>query len=188
MPMYEFHVWMVLLGALFSECANLFPQVEPHTNVDEETYTEPPGIDENGNVDLSRIMDENGVPHKQYPLPPDKRDRRNEFENAIMNGYLTKKALEEGREPPPRRYQSDVSVPPRALYRPGRLSASFCFQFDRKFHEWQQRRWQNYQDTRQWAETGAPRALWLFDKPHDGDFIRPGTLTPAAIRQFVCDA
>ena len=42
-------------------------------------------------------------------------------------------------------------------------------QFDRKFHEWQQRRWEGYMQTREWAETSAPRALWLFDKTHDGE-------------------
>lgn len=95
---------------------------------------------------MDGLLDENGNPTKQYPLPPDARDRRSEFENTIMRAYMTKQAQENGTEPPERVYQSE---------------------FDRKFHEWCDRNWERYENTRTWAETSAPRCLYAFDKTHD---------------------
>lgn len=66
-------------------------------------------FDENGEIDMSELLDENGNPIKNYPLPSDARDRRAEFENTIMRAYMTKKALDEGTEPPPRKYQSEAT-------------------------------------------------------------------------------
>lgn len=107
---------------------------------------EGPPIDENGNIMLDRLIDEDGNPVKQYPLPSDPRDRRADFENALMRGYLEKMARENGTEPPPRVYQSE---------------------FDRKWHEWCDRNWDRYERTRGWAEVNAPRSLWFADKVHD---------------------
>merc|ERR1711959_453275 len=103
-------------------------------------------FDENGNVKLDSLIDEDGNPTKQYPLPADPRDRRSEFENTIMRAYMTKLANENGTEPPPRVYQSE---------------------FDRKFHELCDRNWDRYERLRAWAEESAPRTLRVFDKTHD---------------------
>lgn len=110
------------------------------------TVTAADKFDENGNVKMDRLLDEDGNPIKNYPLPPDPRDRRNEFENTLMRAYMQRLAAERGEEGPPREYQSD---------------------FDRKFHELLDRNWDRYQRARTWAETSAPRALWAFDKTHD---------------------
>lgn len=101
---------------------------------------------------MDRIIDENGNPIKSYPLPPHPADRRNDFENALMEGYAHKKALENGTEPPPRRYQSD---------------------FDRAFHEWCDRNWERWQGARSWSESGhyTSKGLWAFDKIHDGMYV-----------------
>lgn len=103
-------------------------------------------FDEDGNIIMSELLDENGNPVKNYPLPPNPHDRRSEFENTLMHAYMTKKALDEGTEPPPRKYQSE---------------------FDRKFHMWMDRNWDRWCRLRTWSETNAPRSLRIFDKTHD---------------------
>merc|ERR1719502_432690 len=92
------------------------------------------------------LLDDNGAPLKNYPLPAHPSDRRAEFENVVMRAYMEGRALETGEEPPERRYQSD---------------------FDRKWHEWVDRQWERYQNLRVWAEEKAPRTLRFFDKAHD---------------------
>jgi len=91
------------------------------------------------------LLDNEGNPVKNYPLPSHPNDRRAEFENALMRGYMTKRASEGLGEEPERVYQSE---------------------FDKKFHLWCDRNWERWQNTRIWAEEKAPRALWTFDKIH----------------------
>jgi len=106
----------------------------------------------NGTVDVSAIIDEDGNPVKQYPLPPHPHDRRNEFENTLMRAYMEARAEAMGDTPPERVYQSE---------------------FDRKFHMMLDNNWDRYQRLRTWATTSAPRGLRLFDKTHDGSTIHP---------------
>jgi hypothetical protein len=94
--------------------ARALSQMEPHSQDFEPEEPQPPKIDADGNVCLDRIFNEDGKPKQEYPLPPHKADRRNDFENALMNAYMTKKAAEDGTEPPPRKYQSEVHPPLRA--------------------------------------------------------------------------
>jgi len=69
-------------------------------------------LDENGDINMDRILDADGNPLKNYPLAPNQSDRRADFENALMHAYMTKKAIDEGTEPPPRKYQSEVRSMP----------------------------------------------------------------------------
>jgi len=106
-------------------------------------------LDEEGNIALDRVIDDDGNPVKNYPLAPDPRDRRSEFENALMHAYMTKLAIERGEPLPPRKYQSE---------------------FDRKWCEWCDRNTDRYYRLRGWAETNLPKTLWVTDKIHDGMF------------------
>ena len=72
-------------------------------------------LDEEGNIALDRVIDDDGNPVKNYPLAPDPRDRRSEFENALMHAYMTKLAIERGEPLPPRKYQSEA--PPQLEFR-----------------------------------------------------------------------
>ena len=55
------------------------------------------------------LLDNEGNPVKNYPLPSHPNDRRAEFENALMRGYMTKRASEGLGEEPERVYQSEVA-------------------------------------------------------------------------------
>lgn len=123
-------------------------QGAPQYNPDED-YEPTVRLDANGKIALDRVIHEDGTPVKNYPLKPDPRDRRCEFENAMMHGYLTKLALERGEPPPERRYQSE---------------------FDRKWCQWCDRNTDRYYRLRAWAEKSMPRTLWVTDKIHDGMF------------------